>query len=388
MPRIERLHIRNFRVLQDVQIGPLEPFSLFLGPNGCGKTTLFQVFGFLSSCLNTNVRTALEAQGGFRELRSRGQAGPIHIEIKYRTEKARPLLTYALTLNEKDGRPFVARELLKWRREARGKPYHFLDFEEGHGTAIRGSGENPEEERAEQRLDDPAILAVKGLGQMAAYPMVAAFRKFIEGWHLSYFMPTKAREIPEAGIAAHLSQTGDNLPLVTKYLFDEHRDTFDRILSRLAKRIPGLERVDARPTEDGRVILRFKDRPFKEPFVARFASDGTIKMFAYLVLLNDPSPPPLLCIEEPENQLHPKLLTILAEEFRAHSAQTQVLVSSHSPYLVNALKPNEIWWLQRKADGYAQAKSAAQVRGVPEFVEEGLRLGDLWVAGHLEGGNP
>ena len=388
MPRLEKLNIKNFRILQDVKLGPLEPFTVFLGPNGAGKTTLFQVLGFLANCLNTNVRTAVEAQGGFEEVRSREQTGPIQIEVKYRSRGSDPLLTYSLTISEANGQPAVAREVLKWRRGSRGKPYHFLDFAHGRGWAIAGRGELPEEKRTEQELDDPTILAVKGLGQMAAYPMVADFRKFIEGWYLSYFMPTRAREVPEVGVATHLSQTGDNLALVTKYLYEKHRGTFDKVLQRLTRRIPGLQRVEARPTEDGRVVLRFKDRLFNEPFVARFVSDGTIRMFAYLVLLNDPEPPPLLCIEEPENQLHPKLLQILSEEFRVHSARTQVLVSSHSPYFVNALRPEELWWIQRDASGYAKVQSARKVQGVPDFVAEGLPLGDLWVQGHLGGGNP
>jgi len=392
MPRIEHINIRNFRVLQNLRLGPLEPFSVFLGPNGAGKTTLFRALGFLANCLQSNVRQALEGEGRFDEVLSRNQTGPIEIEIKYRSRSILPLLTYTLkiALDEQTGQPVVAREVLKWRRRSRGKPWHFLDFQNGQGWATPGEQDeqdDPGAERAPQRLDSPDILAVKGLGQMSDYPMVAEFRRFIEGWHLSYFMPTRARELPEAGkAAAHLSQTGDNLALVTQYLYDNHRDVFESILKRLAQRIPGLDSVESTVTEDSRVLLRFKDKPFEDPFVARFVSDGTIKMFAYLVLLNDPEPPPLLCIEEPENQLHPKLLAILAEEFRAHAAKTQVLVSSHSPYFVNALRPKELWWLQRDAKGYARATQASESEGVPEFLAEGLRLGDLWTAGHLGSG--
>ncbi len=389
MPRIEHINIRNFRVLQNLRLGPLEPFSVFLGPNGAGKTTLFRALGFLANCLQSNVRVALEGEGRFGEVLSRNQTGPIEIEIKYRTRPDLPLLTYALTieLDAETRKPVVAREILRWRRGSGGKPWHFLDFQYGRGWAVPGALDDPDADRVEQRLDSPDILAVKGLGQMSDYPMVAEFRRFIEGWHLSYFMPTKAREMPDAGnVAAHLSQTGDNLALVTQYLYENHQDVFESILKRLAQRIPGLDSVESTVTEDSRVLLKFKDKPFQDPFVARFVSDGTIKMFAYLVLLNDPEPPPLLCIEEPENQLHPKLLSILAEEFRAHAAKTQVLVSSHSPYFVNALEPKELWWLQRNARGYAQATRADRSEGIPEFLAEGLRLGDLWTAGHLGSG--
>jgi predicted ATPase len=392
MARIEMIQIKNFRVLRDVKFGssdsPLEPFTVFLGPNGSGKTTLFRVFGFLSNALQGNIRNALNGEGGFKEVRSRESTGPISIEIKYRDKPDSPRVTYNLEINEENGKPIISKEMLMFRRGSYGRPYKFLDFSRGEGTAIRGTGEILEEGRTLQKLDSPDILAVKGLGQMADYPIIADFRRFIEGWYLSYFMPTKAREIPEAGIVAeHLSQSGDNLPLVTQYLYEQHQDIFKDILKRLAERIPGLEDVFADIT-DGRVVLKFKDGPFKDPFVSRFVSDGTIKMFAYLVLLNDPEPPPLLCIEEPENQLHPRLLPVLAEEFRAHSRKTQVFVTSHSPYFLNALRPEELWVLQRGTDGYTKAECAAKIQGVPEFFEQDLKLGELWFSGHLRGGNP
>lgn len=77
--------------------------------------------------------------------------------------------------------------------------------------------------------------------------------------------------------------------------------------------------MDAQDTPDGRIVLRFQDGSFKDPFIARYVSDGTIKMFAYLVLLHDPNAHPLLCVEEPENQLYPDLLGSLAEEFSGYA---------------------------------------------------------------------
>ena len=187
MPRIEHINIKNFRVFQHTRIGPLAPLSVFLGPNGAGKTTLFRVLGFLADCLQSNVRHALETEGRFPEVLSRGQGGPIEIEIKYRTKPDLPLITYTLQidLDKQTRKPVVAREVLKWRRGSRVKPWHFLDFRFGSGEAIRGKQEDETPERVRQKLDSPDILAVKGLGQMSDYPVVAEFRRFIESWHLS-----------------------------------------------------------------------------------------------------------------------------------------------------------------------------------------------------------
>ena len=148
-----------------------------------------------------------------------------------------------------------------------------------------------------------------------------------------------ARPEQEAGYAEHLSREGDNLSLVVEYLYNNHRDVFDRIVERLKARVPGITSVDAKTTEEGRVLLRFQDGAFEDPFLARFVSDGTIKMLAYLVLLHDPTPHPLLCVEEPENQLYPSLLWDLAEEFRVYAVRGgQVFVSTHSPDFLNAVE--------------------------------------------------
>lgn len=397
LPFIEAIEIHNYRTLQHVVLSDLQPINVFLGPNGSGKSTLFDVFGFLADCLQTNVRKALESRGRFHEVRSRGSTGPISFKLKYREStfdkrrKSNPI-TYYLAIDERDGKPYVAEEYLEWRRGRQyGKPYRFLDVKNGEGMVI--SGEMPEEkdERRPVRIDSPDILAIKGLGQLADHPRVASLRRFIEGWYLSYFIPDQARTIPQSGIAEHLSRTGDNLPNVVQFLDEEHPNLLQNILERISRRIPGLESIWSERTVDGRLVLRFKDAPFQEPFLARHVSDGTIKMFAYLILLNDPSPPPLLCIEEPENGLHPKLLTILAEEFRAHAmgasgGGTQVFVSSHSPFFIDALHPKELWIMERNSNGYAVVERADKKSGVAQFMSEGAKLGDLWYEGYFGGG--
>jgi predicted ATPase len=378
MPHIEDITIRNYRTLRDVTFRDLQPLTVVLGPNGCGKSTFFDVFGFLADCLQTNVRRALEPRGRLVEVRSREAKGPISFTIRYREsdfgEKPTPIITYHVAIDELNGRPIVAEEYLQWRREQRGKPFRFLDLQDGEGTVI--SGEVPEETDARRpvKMDSPDILAIKALGQLSENPRVASLRRFIEGWFLSYFIPDQARQIPEAGMIEHLSRTGENLPNVVEYL---------------SERIPGLEIVKAERTIDNRLVLRFKDGPFNEPFLARYVSDGTIKMFAYLILLNDPAPPPLLCIEEPENGLYPKLLSLLAEEFRAHAEgrgnqpSTQVFVSSHSPHFVDATHPEELWVMKRAEDGYTRVERADRIQGIREFYSKGAKLGSLWYEDYL-----
>ena len=394
MPHIEDITIKNYRTLRDVTFKDLQPLTVVLGPNGCGKSTVFDVFGFLVDCLQTNVRRALESRGRLVEVRSRESKGPISFTIRYRESdfgdrNPTPIITYHLAIAEAKGRPVVVEEYLQWRRRQRGKPFRFLDLQDGEGTVI--SGEAPEETDARRpvKMDSPDILAIKALGQLSENPRVANLRRFIENWFLSYFIPDQARQIPEAGVTEHLSRTGENLPNVVEYLSEQHPEVLNTILTRIAQRIPGLETIAAERTIDNRLVLRFKDGPFNDPFLARYVSDGTIKMFAYLILLNDPAPPPLLGIEEPENGLYPKLLSILAEEFRAHAQgrgnqpSTQIFVSSHSPHFVDATRPEELWVMKRAQDGYARVERADRIQGIREFYNEGAKLGSLWYEDYL-----
>ena len=125
IPRIEHLHIQNYRALRDLELKNITPLTVFLGPNGSGKSTIFDVFAFLSECFTLGLRKAWDRRGRFKELRTRGQEGNIIIELKYRERVKTPLITYHLAINEADNRPYVAEEWLHWRRGNTGAPFDF-----------------------------------------------------------------------------------------------------------------------------------------------------------------------------------------------------------------------------------------------------------------------
>ncbi|GIW85678.1 MAG: ATPase [Isosphaeraceae bacterium] len=386
-PRIEYLKVQNFRALRDVEFKDLTPLTVLLGPNGSGKSTVFDVFAFLAECFELGLRRAWDKRGRAKELRTRNSEGPISIEIKYK-EQDYPIITYHLSVDEKGGSPIVAEEWLQWRRGSHGKPFRFLEYHEGKGRAV--SGEQPDER--DQRVDIPLksadLLAVNALGQFEEHPRVAALRDFITGWYVSYLSAESARGQPEAGPQERLSRTGDNLANVIQYQAEQHESRLEQIFEVLRRRVPRIEKVLAETMPDGRLLLQIKDAPFSHPVLARFASDGTLKMLAYLVLLYDPTPPPFIGIEEPENFLHPRLLPELAEECRKATAHTQLLITTHSPFFLNALRPQEVRVLWRDEQGYTQTRRVSEIEGVGEFVEHGALLGHLWMEGHLGVGDP
>jgi predicted ATPase len=388
VPRIEYLHVQNYRALRDLELKGITPLTVFLGPNGSGKSTIFDVFAFLSECFQSGLRRAWDKRGRFRELRTRGVTEPIVIELKYRESPKTPLITYHLAIGEDLKGPYVAEEWLQWKQGSHGQPFRFLDFREGSGQVI--SGNTPEEQdiRITEQLSSRDVLAVNTLGQFTKHPRVSALRQFITGWYLSYLTADNTRGTPEAGPQERLSATGDNLPNVIQYIKEQHPDNLERILKTLSSRIPQLEQVITDTLADGRLLLQIKDAPFEQPVLAKFASDGTLKMLAYLTVLYDPDPSQLIGIEEPENQLHPRLLRELSEECRKATANSQLMVTTHSPFFIDSLKPEEVWVLYRDERGYTQAKRTADMPGIKEFIENGALLGNLWTENYFDVGDP
>lgn len=393
--KIVSIKIKNYRMFKNIHIRDIPPFCVIIGANGTGKSTLFDIFGFLRDALKNNIRQALQIRGGYREIITRGQEQEdIEIELQFRMKilDTERLVTYILIIGQNKNRPVIKREILRYKRGEHGKPFHFLDFQLGQGYAITNeedfSKPDKELDREEQQLESNDILAIKGLGQFQRFKAATAFRSLIENWHVSDFHISEARGSKEISYAEHLSPTGDNIATVAQYIYQQYPKIFQQILEKMKQRVPGISSVEAKETEDGRLILRFQDQAFKDPFIDRYVSDGTMKMFAYLILLFDPNPHPLLCVEEPENQLYPTLLKELAEEFAHYSDQGgQVFVSSHSPDFINAVPLASIFWLI-KSQGITQIHRAADSEILKNLVAEGDLPGYLWNQGWFEGVEP
>jgi len=407
MAVIEGFRVQNYRALCDVTLGklsnqqtgePLTPFTVVIGKNGVGKSTLFDAFGFVADCLSADVESAcdMKQRGGFDRLRSMGVDEPIHFEIYYReAPKERPI-TYELAITlDASGRPFVKSEVLKQRRKGQkhGRPYPFLRLNHGKGTVWAGEeavGVEGEEDLAQTpvELTDTRQLGIATLGTLKEHPRIKRFRDFLKGWYLSYFYPDAARSLPSAGPQRHLNIHGDNIGNVVQFMEREYKGRFKAILERIAKKIPGIASIDTKETDDKRVLLRFNDDAFGDPFFAQQMSDGTLKVFAYLLLLEDPDPPPFICIEEPENGLYHKLLEALAQEFREHATgrknAPQLFVTTHQPYFVDALAPKEVWILEKGTNGYSTVRRVSELEDVKNLVDEGLPLGGLWYSDYLD----
>ncbi len=398
---IEAIHIKNFKALKDVHLTNLPPMAVFVGKNGTGKTTLFHIFSFLKNCLFGGVRSALQLEGGlkgFREVISRG-CDPtkecIEITLKFRLEIAgvNRLVTYLLEIGLDGHKPVVKREVLRYKRGAYGSPFHFIDFARGEGRAVNNE-EDFTKEDTELKTEPQTIaadsLAISSLGQLERFKAAKAFRDLISNWHISDFHISDARgkKIQQEGL--HLSSSGDNLPSVAYRLKEEEPEIFEQIISKMRSRVPGVSNIEATVGDDGGLLVRYADAAFTDPFLDHNVSDGTIKMFAYMVLLHDPKPHKILCVEEPENQLYPELLGILAEEFLSYTHPPgggpggQVFVSTHSPDFLNAV-PLESLYVMEKEQGMTKVFRVMDDPLVSHFIRTGDFPGYLWKQGMFAG---
>lgn len=427
MAMIEGIRIQNFRALKDIKLGKLwseqqeqalTPMTVVIGKNGAGKSSIFDAFGFLADCLKNGVEEAcdMNKRGGYERIHSMGTDGPIRFEIYFRASPAERPITYELAIDlDEEKRPYVLQERLRQRRRGQrnGWPFSFLILNNGQGIAWKGDSDgrqiqeqnntidifslfdvldnNTEESSNTERveLDDNRKLGIATLGALKQHPRISMFRKFIEGWYLSYFTPDAARSLPLAGPQKQLNVHGDNLSNVVQFMEREHRDQFQKVLQQIAKKIPGIQRISTDKTADGRLLLQFYAMGFDDkPFFAQQMSDGTLKVFAYLLLLASPNPVPLLCIEEPENGLYHKLLETLAQEFRKYATgkknASQIFVTTHQPYFVDNLQPEEVWILEKGGDGFSIIRRASSDPLIKNMVDEGLPLGSLWYSDYLD----
>lgn len=400
MRLIEGFRVRNYRVLKDIVLGrivtpaasaegagalgtgppgkPLTPLTVVIGKNGFGKSTLFDAFGFLVDCTSFGTEAACDRRGGFDKIVSQGGNRDLEFQIRYGE------LLYTLCIaQDGSGIPYVFAETLAHLAPPK-ENQDFLNFfvNEGQGKVVRSGGQVVDINLADSRR--PALTT---LGNLSEYPDIVAFKKFLDSWYLCYFTPDDARKSRASGPQKHLSTSGDNLANVVQYMEREHGELFATVMEHVAARIPGVDKIWTKTTEDGRLLLCFRNKGFEEPFFASQISDGTLKLFAYMLLLHDPNPAPFVCFEEPENGLYHKLLDVLIGEIRGHlerQSGSQFFITTHQPYLVDALNPEEVWVLERGEDGFARVRRASDDAIIRGMVEQGAPLGALWFSEYLD----
>ena len=400
MGKIEGVRIENFGPLKNIVMGKtlsnqkgiaLGNVTAIIGPSGNGKSTLADAFGFLADCLEVGVEAACDTKnrGGFQQIRSQGVEEPIKFELYYREKSSTRPITYELEIAEDSmGRPYVKEERLRQRVAQIGRPLSFLLLQNGKGYAYEGKeggaddeGRTVNGEKVDVALADIRKLGIVTLGAMKQYERIEKFLNFLKSWYLCYFTPDAARTLQTAAPQPYLNRTGSNINNVAQYMYRENRKEFTKVLKEIQTKLPDIEEIEPVKFDNGQMMLKFWEKGFKKAFYSPKMSDGTLKLFAYYLLLHEKNPRQLVFIEEPENGLYHQYLSTLAEEM-IKSVGTgytkQLFVTTHSPFFVNALSPENVWVLTKQEDGFSTIKRASEYGFVKELSEEGVSLGGMW----------
>lgn len=398
IPRLTYLRIKNYRALRDVEFRDLTPLTMLIGPNGSGKSTVLDALAFLAEVIGGDLQGAWERRNRFAGMQTRGSEGSIGFEVHLEVDEES--IAYSLEVIESKGEVYIKDERLSEGNKEKKLLFRAKADDEYNIThAVLYS--QAESERLKQLVPDEQFGTSASAGSMLFWAMligknkqmkstrvIQKLRWFFDSYRNIHLTDDHLKGYSDAGPRERLSPNGDNLPNVLYYLHDKHPETFEKIKTQLRRWVPNLADIVTEITSDERLLLRFKDAQFEKPLPAQYMSGGTMRLAALLTLLYEPSATGLLGIEEPDNELHPLLLYRLAEELGKATETRQLLVTTHSPMLLDALAPEQVWILHRGADGYTQATRTADIPNVPELVEDGSPLGYLWTSNAFHVGNP
>jgi predicted ATPase len=378
---IRQITIRNYKSLENLTL-KMRPFMVFVGPNNAGKSNILDALHFLSDLIRRG-QDALKERGGFDQIVFNGDIHrtislELHGSIEVKAQERRYKYSIALEgdrwgfyRNSKEIFALVddgERILLEFPTEQRMA----LVFNEA-GQQIGGIGAGQERVYL-SHFSDPE-----------PYPVLGHFAQEVQDWAFFNLLPPLMREPIPVRRETQLQPWGQNLAGVLHVLQTEHPQKFKEIERILQAAIPEIEEVTTPLTghEPGRTYIRIKEKGLTVPIAAWGMSDGTLRLLAHLATLYSPSPPPLMCFEEPEDYLHPRLLELIVDLLRNASDSAQILVTTHSPYLVNLLEPEDLFIVE-KHGGRTQIKKAEGKKGVKQALEV-LGLGDMWYSGAFGG---
>ncbi|MGW3212300.1 AAA family ATPase [Streptomyces parvus] len=401
--RLLELHVENFRSLRDVTV-PLGPLTVLVGPNGVGTSNVLKVFDFLADIIRTDLQPALDTRGGFDEVAFWGGAKPptfMRVQLK-------ATWTSNSTLNAPDEYSLtIRRRSLPSNRDSSRAAYTLSREEsfqfkrkQGRGRRITISGEEARVlDRRAGKEQDSGSFGIRRLSSgLSTLPRLgpadggdevtrvadrlSSFRVFDVDVAAAR-MPTRLRVADLATLSPH----AENLAAFLIHLSGRD-EIWESLVEDARQVLPQLENIEFEEvggsTDQLTVVLREHGLRRLTPLAD--ASYGTVRLLGLLALLYDPHPPAFTCIEEIDHGLHPQALELVVQRLREASERTQFIVATHSPALVNRLRPDEFVVCDRDEEG-ASIIPALTVREVEEIAEESgdQPLGELWFSGVLGG---
>lgn len=359
---IKKLRVRNFKSLRKIDI-ELGKFTVLIGPNASGKSNLLDSLTFLSQTVNIDLNTIINDRGGFERVAFGGKGRDFEISIEFLLN--REPSNYLLTISK-------AREVEDERLILAG--ITVVDRNINKGNVLRGDG------KLHDFMPHRTLTTVCVAGKNGQYPLVQEFHNYLSSWKIYQIITSEMRKVLPAQQSFDLKKSGGNLAQVLISLYTERPRVFRQIEEILKQGIPEVEELLVPLTPGGDTFVALKVKSFKQKFDYYQLSDGTFKLLAYITAMAL-AEQRLVCFEEPENFIHPELLGALVEVLK--KSDKQVILSTHSPYFVDFVEPNDIRVVE-KEEGETKVSKVKNPDKLKEALKE-MGLGELWYSGEIGG---
>jgi predicted ATPase len=365
---IDHVTIRNFRSLVDVTV-PLGPLTVLVGPNASGKSNIINALRMVHELAGgSRLDDFLAARGGYGQVAWGGESDrDISAELGW----ANPVLrkeepaAYSLLIGLQANKPVIQEE------RALVNDVQPLSRRLGEAVAYQGQRHGGVDPQSSVR----AVVA-------DTWPVAQVFQE-IRNWAFYQLSPRNMKQPKPVQKEYRLSEDGGNLSTVIHTLFSEGAPAFQQIEEFIRSVLPNVERLLSPIAGSNLTNVALKERGVPTPIGSWGLSDGTLFALALSTARYTPERPSLLALEAPDTELHPYVLEAIAELLVEASRHTQVLVTTHSPYLLDHLPVESLLVVEKKqgATTCRRVKTRVQAR---KAIQQ-LGAGKAWYAGHLGG---
>ena len=379
---LTKLRVKNYKSLEDVTV-PLRPLTVFVGPNNAGKSNILDCLLFLRELLELGP-SSVHSRGGFQYLVWGGDLKrqiEIELEAEILDSSGREHeVTYRVEIAGGPKHYAISRETCSAHLD--GEERKLLEFPIEQGR-VEVWDENRQQITSWSSSEVGRRLCLSHCQDPTSYPTLSTLAKTMHNWTFYNLVPSRMEQPGAAKKDLRLQKEGVNISSVLHTFQSEWGGRFAEVEELLKTAIPEMERLLTPLTEEGQTYLAIEERGFPLRIPSWAMSDGTLRFLGQLAALFSPDPPSLACFEEPENCIHPGLLELVVDVFESASRKIQILVTTHSPDLLNFLDPEDLMIVE-KVNGKTQCREAKDIAGVRGALKT-LGLGELWHSGHLGG---
>lgn len=384
-PRLIGIEVDGYRPFAGFRAEP-RSLTVIIGANASGKSSLFDILRFLSFASSNPLPPEIDPASAGKTLFHAGGAERFTIAVTTNQLGKQPL-RYEIEILGPIGTPRVVRERLAVQLDpSKANPFLFLDFRGGRGVIRDQEARRvqtpdwnlPANELALRRALDPNLITA------------SRFQHYLSSWAFYGGFDVSPRALIRRPVltetAPILAEDGSNLSAVLMWMRTEHPDGWDELETHLRSAIPGFASLNVKPRGGtGTVIGTWREDGVPGELTLADLSDGTLRTLCLATLCLSPELPPLMCIDEPELGLHPRVLPTLAGLLRDAAARSQILIATHSPYLLSQFNLDEIA-VMRKVDGRSELVRPADSDALRREVEElgGAALAQLHISDELE----